>query len=243
MRIDKYLSGLGFGSRKDVKKMIKQGRVSVDGAAVATPEAAVDPNRSRVCVDGKETVYREFAYVMLNKPKGYVSATEDGRYPTVCELAPAELAHMSLFPVGRLDVDTEGLCLLTNDGALAHRLLSPKKHVPKTYIAELSAPAEEEDVRLFASGVKLDDGYVCKPAELEILENNSARVVIYEGKYHQVKRMFAAVGKRVTALKRVKIGGLGLDESLAVGGARELTSDEIALLETFENETGDNINA
>ena len=238
MRLDKYLSGLGLGSRRDVKKMIKQGRVKADGFDKLTPETSIEPGADKVYVDGKLTVYREFVYIMLNKPKGYVSATEDGRHPTVCDLAPEEFSHMKLFPVGRLDIDTEGLCVLTNDGALSHRLLSPKSHVPKTYVAELDMGITDADVEAFKDGIVLDDGYKCKSAELEALDDKSVRIVIYEGKFHQVKRMFAAVGKTVTALKRVKMNELCLDPGLEPGEARELTDRELSQLDNRRDTDG-----
>ncbi len=231
MRLDKYLASLGLGSRKDVKKMIKGGRVRVEGREKISPETSVEPKRDKIYADGVPTVYREFVYIMLNKPKGCVSAVYDKKYPTVIDFAPEEFKHMSLFPAGRLDIDTEGLSLITNDGALAHRILSPKSHVPKTYIAELDGAVTESDAALFKRGVKLDDGYVCKPAELESIGETTARVVIYEGKFHQVKRMFAAVGKNVLSLRRIGMGGLSLDESLAPGEARELTESELWALE------------
>lgn len=237
MRLDKYLSSLGLGSRKDVKKMIKAGRIRVDGRDKISPETSVDPKRDRIYADGALTEYREFVYIMLNKPKGYVSASEDKKHPAVTELVPEEFGHMGLFPAGRLDIDTEGLCLITNDGALAHRILSPKSHVPKTYIAELDGSVTESDIAAFERGVTLDDGYICKPAELEKIGNAGARIVIYEGKFHQIKRMFAARGIKVLGLKRVKMGGLCLDESLSPGEARELTGSELAQLEN--NKIGD----
>ncbi len=231
MRLDKYLSaGLGLGSRTDVKKMIKRGRVRVEGSAEARPELNIEPGITQVYVDGCLTAYREFVYLMLNKPEGYVSATEDRSHPTVCDLVPPEFRHMDLFPVGRLDIDTEGLCVITNDGAMAHRLLSPKSHVPKTYIAETDAPVTAADITAFKEGVVLPDGYKCKPAELTLAGENAARVVIYEGKFHQIKRMFEALGKRVLYLKRIKMNNLELDKNLNLGEIRELTSDELALL-------------
>lgn len=232
MRLDKYLaSGLGLGSRTDVKKMIKRGRVRVDGITGVRPETAVDPSRDKVYVDGALTEYREFAYLMLNKPKGCVSATEDAEFPTVCDYVPPELKHMNLFPMGRLDIDTEGLCVLTNDGKMSHRLLSPKSHVPKTYIAELDAQITADDIEKFKAGLTLEDGFKCKPSELEIYGVNIAKVVIYEGKFHQVKRMFLAVGKNVLALKRIKINRLCLDEDLGPGEIRELTETELKQLD------------
>lgn len=238
MRLDKYLSaGLGLGSRTDVKKMIKRGRVRVEGCTAVRPELNIEPGITQVYVDGRLTVYREFVYLMLNKPKGYVSATEDRSYPTVCDLVPQEFRHMDLFPVGRLDIDTEGLCVLTNDGAMAHRLLSPKSHVPKTYIVVADAAVTTADITAFKEGIVLDDGYKCRPAELTVTDENAAQVVIYEGKFHQIKRMFEALGKKVVYLKRIKMNNLELDEDLDLGEVRELTSAELVLLSGSLNET------
>lgn len=230
MRLDKLLSaGLGLGSRTDVKKMIRAGRVRVEGFDKVKPETGVDPKRDSVYVDGKIMEYREFVYLMLNKPAGVISATRDGRHKTVLDLVPEEYLHFDIFPVGRLDIDTEGLCLLTNDGALAHRLLSPKHHIFKTYYAEINMPLGESDIELFKSGIVLDDGYVCMPAELEICSHNAkcAYVKICEGKFHQIKRMFESTGKSVLYLKRIKMHNLTLDENLPLGEIRELTDEEI----------------
>lgn len=229
MRLDKLLSsGLGLGSRTDVKKMIKKGRVKVEGLDIIRPETNVEPASVSVYVDGVLMRYREFVYLMLNKPQGVISATYDARHKTVIDLVPEEYAHFEVFPVGRLDIDTEGLCLLTNDGALSHKLLSPKSHVPKTYIAEINMPVTDDDINKFKAGITLEDGYKCKPAELSVIEKNTVQVVIYEGKFHQIKRMFEAVGKSVVYLKRVKMKRLVLDESLSPGAIRELTDLELA---------------
>ncbi len=230
MRLDKLLSaGLGLGSRTDVKKMIRAGRVRVEGFEKIKPETCIDPERDRVYVDGKIMKYREFVYLMLNKPAGVISATRDGRHKTVLDLVPEEYLHFDIFPVGRLDIDTEGLCLLTNDGALAHRLLSPKHHISKIYYAEINMPLGESDIELFKSGIVLDDGYICMPAELEICSHNTkcAYVKICEGKFHQIKRMFESAGKSVLYLKRIKMHHLTLDENLSSGEIRELTEEEI----------------
>lgn len=229
MRLDKLLSsGLGLGSRTDVKKMIKKGRVKVEGLDIIRPETNVEPASASVYVDGVLMRYREFVYLMLNKPQGVISATYDTRHKTVIDLVPEEYAHFEVFPVGRLDIDTEGLCLLTNDGALSHKLLSPKSHVPKTYIAEINMPVTDDDINKFKAGITLEDGYKCKPAELSVIEKNTVQVVIYEGKFHQIKRMFEAVGKSVVYLKRIKMKRLVLDESLSPGAIRELTDLELA---------------
>ena len=232
-RLDKLLSRLGFGSRSEVRKMVKEGRVTVDGALAKDAGMQVDPWKSKVALDGTEVRYREHIYLMMNKPAGVISATEDARDRTVVDLLDPEYAALKPFPVGRLDKDTEGLLLLTNDGKLAHRLLSPKKNVPKTYEADVSGVVTEEDGEAFARGVELDDGYVTLPAKLEIVASgplSKVRLTIVEGKFHQVKRMFAARGKRVVFLKRISMGPLALDPGLPPGGVRELTEEELALL-------------
>ncbi|WP_223069636.1 pseudouridine synthase [Paenibacillus caui] len=244
LRIDKMLGHMGIGSRSDIKKLVKQGRVTVDGVRVKDSGMQVSPGLNRVEVDGEPVVYREHIYIMLHKPDGVVSATEDNRDRTVIDLLPREYRAFSPFPVGRLDKDTEGLLLLTNDGALAHELLSPRKHVPKTYEAKVAGTIGDDHRKKFAAGVKLDDGYVTKPAELEVqgcYEEADGHLVsqisltIVEGKFHQVKRMFEAVGSRVLYLKRVRMGTLALDEGLPKGAFRELTAEEIEALRTIHS--------
>lgn len=233
-RLDKILSNLGYGTRKEVKGLIKSGTVSVDGAVAGDPGQQVDAELQAISVNGEKISYREFVYIMMNKPQGVVSATEDARERTVIDLLPEQLRAFQPAPVGRLDKDTEGLLLLTNDGRLAHKLISPKKHVPKTYIARVEGRVTEEDILRFKAGVELDDGYMTLPAELVVLERGSislTEVTIYEGKYHQVKRMFKAVGKTVIYMKRISMGRLKLDEGLELGEFRELTSQELELLE------------
>lgn len=240
MRLDKYLADCGIGTRSEIKKLIRGGAVRVKGLEKLKPETAVDPETAQVSVHGTALVYRKYIYLLLNKPTGYISATWDARKPTVLDLVPEEYLHFEPFPVGRLDIDTEGLCLLTNDGQLAHRLLSPVHHIPKTYTATIQGCVTQEDVVAFAQGVTLDDGYQTKPAQLEILqagEQSSIRVTITEGKFHQIKRMFLAVGKEVLTLKRVAMNYLTLDEAIPVGSIRELTPEELLLLEP--NEKGD----
>lgn len=229
MRIDKYISGCGYASRKDVKKLIKQGIVFIDGEVCKKPEEQTDEN-SIVEVDGERLIYREFVYLMLNKPQGCVSAVYDKKYPVVTEFVPEEYAHFEVYPVGRLDIDTEGLLILTNDGQFAHEMTSPKKDVYKRYFAVLDKPMEEKDVEIFADGMEFKE-FTAKSAKLEITENpNEAYIEIAEGKFHQVKRMCERVGKTVTYLKRVAIGNLKLDESLEKGEVRELTKDELDML-------------
>lgn len=232
-RLDKILSGLGYGTRKEVKDLIKGGAVEIDGAIAKDAGLLVDPYSQNIKVNNKEVRYREFIYVMLNKPQGVVSATEDNRDKTVVDLLDAELQAFDPAPVGRLDKDTEGLLLLTNDGQLAHKLLSPKKHVPKTYFAHIEGRVAEEDIEAFKEGVVLDDGYKTLPAQLKILvqgEISQIEVIIYEGKFHQVKRMFQSVGKKVIYLKRIAMGQLKLDDSLELGEYRELTEEELRIL-------------
>lgn len=229
MRLDKYISGCGYASRKDVKKIMKQGLVTVDGIICKRPEEQVSET-SVVCVDGEILHYREFVYLMLNKPQGYVSAVFDKKYPVVTELVDEEYAHFEVFPVGRLDIDTEGLLLLTNDGKFAHEMTSPKKNVYKRYFAVLDKDAEGGDAEEFAKGMVFKD-FTAKSAKLEITDNpREVYIEIAEGKYHQVKRMCERVGKKVVFLKRVAIGGLKLDENLEKGEIRELTQEELDML-------------
>lgn len=230
MRIDKLLANIGYGTRKEVKKMLKTGAVLVNEHAVKDAKAHVDPIKDRVTVHGELVEYKEFIYLMMNKPPGVISATEDNFQETVIDLLSPEHAAYEPFPVGRLDKDTEGLLLITNDGKLTHKLLSPKKHVPKLYFALIEGMVTDEDIEAFRNGVTFDDGYLTKPAELQILksgETSEIEIAIMEGKFHQVKRMFEAVGKRVTYLKRISMGSLELDEGLELGTYRELTVDEL----------------
>lgn len=233
MRLDRFLAECGMGTRSEVKKIIKSGAVSVNGKAVTKAETHVDAEKDVVLAFGSQVEYREFIYLMLNKPQGYISATRDGRTPTVMELVPEEYLHFEPFPVGRLDIDTVGLLLLTNDGDLAHRLLSPKKHIPKTYVAEIQKAVTEKDVEAFRKGIVLDDGYKTLPAELRGIDGENgfwAEVVIHEGKFHQVKRMFEAIDNKVLFLKRTKMNRLCLDERLDFGEIRELSEEELSLL-------------
>lgn len=237
MRIDKMLANLGFGSRKEVKQILKSGSVKINGIVIKDAKAHVDVNNDVVTLNGEEIEYREFVYLMMNKPPGVISATEDTRDETVIDLLQLEDQVFEPFPVGRLDKDTEGLLIITNDGQLAHRLLSPKKHVPKTYFAVIEGEVTEEDIEAFREGVVLDDGYLTKPGELHILksgESSDIELTISEGKFHQVKRMFQAVGKRVVYLKRMSMGPLELDETLELGEYRELTDEEVQMLKEYE---------
>jgi 16S rRNA pseudouridine516 synthase len=233
MRLDKFISSCGYASRKEIKKLVKQGVVTVDGSAAKSADMNISES-SVVKVNGTELNYREFVYLMLNKPSGYVSATEDKKYPVVTELVGEEYAHFEVFPVGRLDIDTEGLLILTNDGKLAHDLTSPKKNVYKKYFARLDKPAEKNDIDEFQKGMEFKD-FTAKPAIMEITDNPSeVYIQIAEGKFHQVKRMCERVGKTVTYLKRVSMGSLKLDNTLELGEVRELTEDELKLLRSGE---------
>ncbi|WP_312469910.1 pseudouridine synthase [Neobacillus sp.] len=237
MRIDKMLANLGYGSRKEVKQLLKAGAVKVDDLVVKDAKQQVDTNIQTVTLNGEVIEYKEFIYLMMNKPQGVLSATEDNACETVIDLLEMEDQVYEPFPVGRLDKDTEGLLLITNDGQLAHRLLSPKKHVPKTYFAVIDGEVTEADVGAFARGVILDDGYETKPGELIILKSgirSDIKLTITEGKFHQVKRMFEAVGKRVVYLKRISMGPLPLDETLELGEYRELTDEEVELLRDYQ---------
>lgn len=233
MRIDKLLSNMGYGSRKDMKKLLKSGTVKVNGVVVKDGKQHVDTTNEEVSVHGEIVEYREFIYLMMNKPAGVISATEDNMHETVIDLLEYEDTLFEPFPVGRLDKDTEGLLLITNDGNLSHQLLSPKKHVPKKYYATIDGIVDEEDIKSFSQGVVLEDGYHTKPGILTILKSDvesEIELVITEGKFHQVKRMFESVGKTVTYLKRLEMGSLSLDNTLELGEYRELTDEELELL-------------
>ncbi|MBR2364303.1 MAG: 16S rRNA pseudouridine(516) synthase [Lentisphaeria bacterium] len=228
MRLDKFLSESSSYSRREIRLLVKTNRIIADGKCVKSPDEKVDEN-SVITVKGVLIPYRKYIYLMLNKPQGYLSATEDDHDPVVTELVPEELQHYKVFPVGRLDKDTEGLLLLTNDGQFDHALMSPRKEVKKRYFAILDAPAEKEDVEKFASGMDLGD-FTAKSAVLEITEDpRKVFIEISEGKFHQVKRMCEKVGKNVLFLKRVAIGKLLLDNTLSPGQCRELTKEELEL--------------
>lgn len=243
LRIDKLLAHAGYGTRSEIKKAVKAGRVFVDGSKVKDSGIIVDAELQAVTFDGEEVRYRSVIYLMMNKPQGVISATEDNRDRTVIDLLEPEDTLLSPFPVGRLDKDTTGLLLLTNDGQLAHELLSPKKHVDKMYEALVLGDVNEGDQQAFEQGVTLDDGYVTKPAKLQIIQKERReegicsliRLTITEGKFHQVKRMFQAVDKQVLTLNRLTMGPLELDSQLALGEYRELTEQEIELLKQHRN--------
>jgi len=230
-RLDKLLASTGVWSRKEVKDLVRQGRVRADGVPVKKPEEKFDPAMTCLEVDGQLVDCAPFVYVMMDKPEGLLSATEDRNQKTVLDLLPEHLRRRGLFPVGRLDKDTTGLLLLTDDGALAHELLSPKKHVDKVYLAWVDGKIDNSDVKALAAGMVLGDGLHCLPAGLEPLEDSShCLVTLREGKYHQVKRMLAARGKPVLTLRRLSMGPLCLDESLGAGGWRLLTPEEMKML-------------
>lgn len=234
LRIDKILATVGCGSRAEVKRYCKYGMIRVNGEVVRNAGLQVDPENDEIIFEGEKVIYREFIYIMLNKPGGYISATFDKHDPIVLDLIDPSYLTFEPFPVGRLDKDTEGLLILTNDGQLTHRVLSPKKHVPKTYYAKVEGIVTEDDKSAFEEGVTLDDGYETMPAQLKILKSDEIseiELTIHEGKFHQVKRMFESVGKKVVYLKRISMGKLELDESLALGEYRELSEEEIKLME------------
>lgn len=228
-RLDKILANAGYGSRREVKQMVKAGRVCINGAPAAVSDVKCDPDVDCISVDGQAVTVREHYYVMFHKPQGLLSATEDRTCETVLDRLPAELRKRGLFPVGRLDKDAEGLLLLTDDGALAHRLLSPRHHVDKVYYVRVNGELKREDCEAFARGIVLGDGYRCMSAELKICtsgKESEALVRIQEGKFHQVKRMLASCGVKVIKLKRLSMGPLELDCDLPQGSWRYLTLEE-----------------
>jgi len=233
-RIDKILSNLGHGTRKEVKAILKKGKVEVDGVIISDNAMKIDPDKAVIKVSGEEINYRKYIYLIMNKPAGVVSATVDKHDETVIDLIDDAYRAFDPFPIGRLDRDTVGLILITNDGELNHKLIAPKNHVDKVYYAEINKFVDQSDVSVFKKGVVIDDGYKCMPAQLKILnaDENGAEVMvtIQEGKFHQVKRMFESVEKKVVFLRRVSFGPLKLDENLAEGQCRELSEEEINLL-------------
>lgn len=231
MRLDKFLTVTGTATRSEASKAVRMGRVLVDGVPAKSPSHAVDPERNRVKYFGEPVEYRRYTYIMLNKPEGYVSATEDGRDKTVLDLLPEKLQKFNLFPCGRLDKYTVGLMLLTDNGPLGHRLLAPKSHVSKTYYFEAERSISVEDVKALEEGVHIAGGYLTKPSRVTMLSENTGRITITEGKYHQIKQMLEAVDNRITLLERATFGPLVLDETLARGEWRFLTPEEIDALE------------
>lgn len=227
IRLDKFICDQGLATRKEVRQMIKAGRVRLDGAPAAAPDVKLNPETSRVELDGQTLCYARFHYYMMDKPSGVLTATEDGKQKTVLDLVTTEMRRMGLFPVGRLDKDTSGLLLLTNDGDFAHRVISPKSEVEKLYYAKVEGTPDEADCEAFRQGLVLADGTKCLPAELELLGGGECYVRVMEGKYHQVKRMLASRGKPVVFLRRLSVGKLELDPSLGPGGFRELSKEDL----------------
>jgi len=238
MRLDKCLADCGLGTRSEVKSLLKAKRITVNGKVVNNGKVQVNPETDEILFDGEKIQYEEFVYIMMNKPKGVVSATEDNLHKTVLDLIDPLYFKKRVFPVGRLDIDTHGLLLLTNDGELAHRLLSPKKHVTKIYQARVEGVMTEEDAVAFEKGIVLSDGTECMPARLDILsttqDESIVQIHLKEGKFHQVKRMVKACGKTVVDLQRLTMGPLKFDESLALGESRPLTEEELESLMIHE---------
>ena len=241
MRLDKFLVDCGVGSRSQVKTFLKKKQVTVNGQVETSPKAQIDENKDRIAYLGQELTHETFVYYLLNKPQGVISATEDARHKTVLDLLDDTARHKQVFPVGRLDIDTHGLLLLTNNGKLAHAMLSPKKHVEKIYRAKVAGLMNQSDVERFARGIELKD-FTCHPAQLKIVELDEEKetslveITLAEGKFHQVKRMVAACGKEVTDLQRLSMGPLQLDPELALGEWRRLTEEEMKSLERFQVE-------
>ena len=241
MRLDKFLVENGLGSRSQVKDVLKKGLVLVNGRAEKSPKTQINETANEIVVSGQKLTYEKFVYYLLNKPKGYISATEDERHKTVLDLLDETARQKEVFPVGRLDIDTHGLLLLTNNGKLAHAMLSPKKHVEKIYRAQVVGLMNQSDVERFARGIELKD-FTCHPAQLKIVELDEEKeislveITLAEGKFHQVKRMVAACGKEVTDLQRLSMGPLQLDPELALGEWRRLTEEEMKSLERFQVE-------
>ena len=238
-RLDKIIASQGAYSRSEVKALVKAKRVLVNGVAVSDPGFKADPDTDEITVDGKKFGYSEFVYIMLNKPKGVVSASNSPNDKTVIDLLPGEMRRSGLFPAGRLDKDTTGFVLITDDGEFAHEILSPKNHIEKTYEARLAQPVDEKQLEMVADGIVLGDGTECLPAKLRVVEdtdNPLVEIKIYEGKYHQIKRMFAAAGNGVIELKRTMMGALPLDDRLAEGECRRLTDEELLLVQQKSSE-------
>ncbi len=232
-RLDKLIANSGTLSRKEVHRLIKSGAVKVNGIINKDRGFCVDPDNVSITINGEEFLLRKYVYIMLNKPEGVVSAARDDREKTVIDLVPEEYRKKNLFPAGRLDRNTTGFVLITDNGDFAHSILSPKNHIEKTYVAKLREPLSDDALEKISNGITLGDGTECLPAKVEVIENGESplvRVIICEGKYHQIKRMFAATGNSVIQLKRVKMGGLHLDEKLAPGECRLISEDEIKLI-------------
>lgn len=229
IRLDKFLTDMGCGTRSVIKNLVHKGKVSVNGEVIKKPEIKINEDEDVVLLDGEEIKYNRYEYFMLNKPDGYVSATTDRNEKTVLDLLKAEDRRKDLFPVGRLDKDTEGLLVISNDGEMAHKILSPKNHIAKTYYVKVNGRIENEHIEIFEKGIDIGEKNITKPGILKIIKSSDiseAELTIYEGKFHQIKRMFEAVGMKVVYLKRIKMGTLGLDETLKPGEYRRLTLEE-----------------
>lgn len=241
MRLDKFLVESGLGSRSQVKQLLKKRQVWVNGAVVTSAKTQIDEQSDQIMVDGQKLKYEKFVYYLLNKPKQVISATTDDQHRTVLDLLDDTARQKEVFPVGRLDMDTYGLLLLTNNGPLSHAMLSPKRHVPKLYQAQVAGLMDQTDIERFAQGIELKD-FTCQPAQLKILEadetteTSRVQITLSEGKFHQVKRMVLACGKEVIDLQRLSMGPLQLDESLELGQWRRLTKEELQSLEIFQVE-------
>lgn len=237
MRLDKILSDMGIGSRSDIKKYIKSKRICIDGEYILKSDIKIDPYKSEMFFDGKKLEYQKNIYLMLNKPKNVISATQDNNDKTVIDLLDEKYKKMNLFPVGRLDKDTLGLLLITNDGKFAHNTLSPKKHVQKKYTVIVNNYVNDSDIIKFENGIVLSDGYKCKSAKINIIEQDSnmskLNIEISEGKYHQIKRMFESIGKNVVYLKRIEFAGICLDENLKEGQYRQLNENEMKIINKY----------
>ena len=234
MRLDKFLANSGIGTRKEVKEILKRGKISVNGIFIKDGRIHINEKKDIIKYEDKVVGYKPFVYIMMNKPAGVISATEDNHHKTVIDLLNDKYRTYDIFPAGRLDIDTEGLLLLTNDGILSHNLLSPKKHVSKKYYVKIAKPLSENDVKILEKGIKLEENFITKKAKVEIIsedscenDNNQVYITISEGKFHQVKRMFKAVNNEVLYLKRVKMGNLSLDKNLKLGEYRELTGKDL----------------
>ncbi len=230
IRLDKFFTETGTCSRSEANSHIKKGQVLVDGKVVKKPDYKIDETKAKVCLNGEPVIYKKFVYIMLNKPEGIVSATEDTKQKTVLDLIPEKYKKLGLFPCGRLDKDTVGLVILTNDGQSAHAWLAPKSHVAKTYYFECAEELNKKDEHKIEAGIVLKDGYQTKPCKIHMLEKTKGHIELTEGKYHEIKRMFGAVGNKITYLERIKFGNLELDKSLERGQWRELTEEEIKSL-------------
>ena len=243
MRLDKFLSVSAVASRTDAKRAISKGGVTVNGVVAKKSDMNIDENSDSVVYCGMPVVYKKYEYVLLNKPEGYVSATDDPKEKTVLDLLPAQLQKKGVFPCGRLDKNTLGLMLLTNNGELSHRILSPKNHVEKKYYFKARSSMSKSDAKRFEAGVTLDDGYVTKPAKIELFESADEGIItLDEGKYHQIKRMLGALNNKIIYLERITFGPLHLDESLSRGEWRYLTEEEIALLKEHKNKIAETQN-